>query len=101
MTFIERLQSLLREKGVSAHKMSLELGLGKNAYAQWRDRGTLPSGTTLDKLASYFGVTADYLLGRDEVPAALSSPRGYDALSDAQKEQIQNLIDLFVQEQKN
>lgn len=69
MSFIERLDELLKEKGVSAHKMSLDLGLSKSAVTAWRDRGNIPTGDVLQKMADYFGVSVDYLLGRSDNPS--------------------------------
>lgn len=100
MNFIETLEKLLKEKNISAHKMSLDLGLSKSVVTAWRDRGNVPSGETLIKIADYFGVSVDYLLGREvPVAASINSPAGYESLSDAQREQIKSLIELFIAEQ--
>lgn len=73
MDFIERLESLLKEKGVSATKMSLDLGFSKDAAFNWKKRGTIPSGEMLAKVADYFGVTVDYLLGRVDTLASIQN----------------------------
>ncbi len=62
--FIERIEVLLSEKGVQKKTFLAELGLSKNSFVNWRDRGTIPSGATLQKIADYFGVSVDYLLGK-------------------------------------
>ena len=105
MTFIDRLNELLKQKGVSAHKMSLQLGLSKSVYTAWKERGNTPPGDVLNKLADYFDVSVDYLLGRvdnphSEIPVALSAPQGYENLTDEQKELIQALIDQYAQRNK-
>ncbi|KKI51205.1 helix-turn-helix domain-containing protein [Christensenella hongkongensis] len=69
MNFLERLEVLLKEKGVSATKMSLDLGFSKDAVFNWKKRGTIPSGEMLAKVADYFGVSVDYLLGRSDNPS--------------------------------
>lgn len=74
MTFIDRLNELLEQKGVSAHKMSLQLGLSKSVYTAWKERGNIPPGDVLNKLADYFDVSVDYLLGRVDNP----SPKNYN-----------------------
>lgn len=66
MNFLERLEVLLKEKGVSATKMSLDLGFSKDAVFNWKKRGTIPSGEMLAKVADYFDVSVDYLLGRTD-----------------------------------
>jgi len=67
MNFIQGLENLLKEKGITAHKMCMDLGFSKDAVFNWRKRGTIPSGETLQKVADYFGVTTDFLLGRENV----------------------------------
>lgn len=61
--FLENVLHLLSEKGISKNKMLTELKLGKNSFVNWESRGTIPSGTTLHKIAEYFNVSTDYLLG--------------------------------------
>lgn len=41
-----------------------ELGISSGSITKWKN-GTLPRGETLSKLASYFGVSVDYLLGKE------------------------------------
>lgn len=39
------------------------LGVSSAAVAQWKKRGTTPKYDTLQKIAEYFGITVDTLLG--------------------------------------
>ena len=64
--FIEVLESLLHEKGVTAAKMLSDFGLNKSSVLNLKTRGTVPSGAILQKLADYFGVSVDYLLGKSD-----------------------------------
>lgn len=64
--FIDRLDELLREKGVTRKQMLCDLELGKNSFLNWQTRETLPNGTTLVKIADYFDVSLDWLVGRSE-----------------------------------
>ncbi len=63
--FLENLLSLLKKKGVSKNKMLTDLNLGKNSFVNWEKRGTIPGGDTLNKIAEYFNVSIDYLLGNE------------------------------------
>lgn len=65
MGFSERLKALLAEKGVSWKEVSSQLGIGKNQQKYWENNGKSPKGEALVKLAEYFGVSTDYLLGTD------------------------------------
>ena len=62
MTFVEKLDDLISQKGTTRNKLLLELDLGKNSFVNWTNRGTLPNGETIVALAKYFGVSSDYLL---------------------------------------
>jgi len=42
-----------------------ELGISSGTVTNWKN-GTLPSSSALEKLADYFGVSVDYLLGKTE-----------------------------------
>lgn len=66
LIFIERLDELLNAKGMTRADLLRELKLGKNSFLNWQTRGTLPHGTTLVKLADYFDVSIDWLVGRSD-----------------------------------
>ena len=74
--FIERLNNLLNEKKVTKNKFLSDIGLNKSSLINWSQRGTIPSGEILLKIANYFDVSVDYLLGKTDIkkekPAALS-----------------------------
>ena len=66
--FLENVLLLLSQKEISKNKMLTDLKLGKNSFVNWENRGTIPSGETLYKIAEYFNVSIDYLLGRTDDP---------------------------------
>ena len=74
MEFLERLFFLINENGVSRSKFLSDIGAGKNSFVYWENHKNLPSGDTLLKIADYFGVSVDYLLGKDAPePAQMSA----------------------------
>lgn len=92
MGFIDVLNQLLIDKGVSRNKFCADIGIGKNSVANWEGRGNAPDGETLIKIAHYFNVSTDYLLGIEK-PAA---PDGEQpALKERQKSrnEIMELLD--------
>ncbi|WP_313627636.1 helix-turn-helix domain-containing protein [Enterococcus italicus] len=64
MTTFERIKNLAKKQGKSLNKVEEELGYGKNVL--YRLKTTNPSTERLQEIADYFGVSIDYLLGRDE-----------------------------------
>lgn len=67
MSFVNRLEALLEEKGVKWAEVSKELCIGINQKKNWETTGKAPNGETLVKLSHYFGVSSDYLLGIDSL----------------------------------
>lgn len=67
--FYDRFKQLCEQKGVSCNKAALEIGLSNATPTKWKKTGATPVGDTLDKIAAYFGVTTDYLLGKEKAPA--------------------------------
>lgn len=65
VSFIERLNLLCKEKGISISKMIKDLSLAHGNVTNW-NKGAVPKGETLNKIADYFNVSTDYLLGKTE-----------------------------------
>lgn len=63
---VKRIRELCNEKGISLSALGKELGLGKNAIARWDTNK--PSIEKVEKVADYFDVSVDYLLGRTDIP---------------------------------
>ena len=73
MTTVEKIQKLLDERKISAYKLSLEIGLNKTFLTDWKSGKAKPSADALTKIADYFNVSVDYLLGRAEIPLPLDA----------------------------
>lgn len=66
MNFWEIYQKLCEEKDVKSANVLTSLDLSTSMTTKWR-RGSIPNGETLCKLADYFDVSIDYLLGRSKI----------------------------------
>lgn len=62
----DRIKQLSSSKGVSLKKIANDLGFGENTIYKWKTQS--PKGEYLDKVADYFDVSVDYLLGRTDTP---------------------------------
>ncbi len=60
----ERLANLRREKGLSQAELARLLGLGQSTIAMYEKNRRTPDPATLERLADFFHVSVDYLLGR-------------------------------------
>lgn len=76
--FYDEFIALCNLKKVSRTRACTDCGISRTAWHKWEDGG-IPNGTTLNKLAEYFGVSADTLLGSEtEKAPAKSGERSVD-----------------------
>ena len=62
-TFGERLKELRNEKNIGQVALAKHLGVGKSIISLWESNQCEPTLSKLIALASFFGVTIDYLAG--------------------------------------
>ena len=55
--------ALCKKKGVSKTRATLDVGLSNATATKWKKTGAVPDSSTLAKLAVYFDVSTDFLLG--------------------------------------
>lgn len=80
--FFDVFKRLCEEKGISPTAASREIGFSKGSVSYWKKQYSLgvdakPDSYTAAKIADFFGVSVDYLLGRTD------DPIDYDADGDA------------------
>lgn len=63
MTTFDRVKLLAEKQKISIVELEEKLGFGRNSLYSWKKK--TPSGANLLKVADYFGVSTDYLLGRE------------------------------------
>lgn len=62
--FIDTFYELCEKHRVSPNKACIDMGISRTSTAKWKS-GSVPNGQTLSKIADYFGVTTDFLLGTE------------------------------------
>ena len=60
--FYERLNTICNENNITVTKLLKDLNLSTSKGTAWKN-GSIPNGDTLSKIADYFDVSVDYLLG--------------------------------------
>lgn len=63
--FYEIVNNLCKERKTTITRMAEDIGLSNAAPTSWR-KGSVPKLSTLDKISQYFGVSTDYLLGKED-----------------------------------
>lgn len=67
----EKIKSLAKKQGISLNTLEERVGLGKNYIYSLKNKKT-PSAEHIAKIADYFHVSTDYLLGRTDNPNVAS-----------------------------
>jgi len=66
VTFADRLKELRKAKGVTQIAMAEYLGMRERSYQNYEHGKREPNYEATIKLADYFNVSIDYLLGRTD-----------------------------------
>lgn len=68
MKYGDRLKKLRNNANLSQKELSDRLHINRSTYARYETSSTQPDFDTLVKLANYFNVTTDYILGNSDDP---------------------------------
>ena len=71
--FGDKLREIRLARNVSQKQLADVLYISQQAIAKWESNRSSPNPEMINKLADYFGVSVDYLLGREEIK---KSPEG-------------------------
>ena len=66
-----RLKEIRKTKGISQLKLALDLNTNQNTISRYETGEREPGIDELIKIADYFNVSIDYLVGRTENPKIL------------------------------
>ena len=62
----ERLLALRQERGLSQKNLVKEMGFALNTYVRYERGERVPDADVLVRIADFYGVSLDYLVGRSE-----------------------------------
>lgn len=80
----QRIKELCAERGISINKLESDLGVGYSSIQKWKNT-TSPSMDKIIKVATYFNVSVDYLLGRTDVKTPITELLGDDDIISFQR----------------
>jgi len=66
--FVQRFKELMKVKGVNAYRLAKGSGVTPSNISGWKLGKSLPSVEKMAKIAQFFEVSVDYLIGIDDVP---------------------------------
>lgn len=114
VSFSERLTSLRKEKELSQYELADLLGYSRGQIGNYEQGTREPDHSTLEKIADFFNVSIDYLLGKsnvresadkvleksndNEYTIALHDNKGYDYnLPEEARQEINDFIEFVRQ----
>lgn len=62
----KRIKELRKEKGITQVELAKAIGISQAIVSQYENSIYEPTASIIVKLADYFGVCTDYLLGRQD-----------------------------------
>lgn len=71
MAIVEVIKDLCSKKSTTMTELERELGLGKGVIRKWDISS--PNSDNIKKVADYFRVSVDFLLGREEIKSVSAS----------------------------
>lgn len=104
-----RIKELRNAMGLSQAALGKELNLTQQAIAKWEKGVAEPDSDNIGRLALYFDVSADYLLGYSEIPKpkielppelSWSFINGYREIDDDDRAMLQNMMERMKEAKK-
>ena len=107
--FAQRLKSLREENNLLQKELAAKLNISRATLASWESGNRTPELGTAEKLADFFNVSIDYLLGRTDARQSnqqshalsrdeLDLLQKYRQLQEKQKDTIHKVADTFIPE---
>ena len=104
---LKRILKLMQDNGINAHKLEIEAPIAISSIQAWKSGKARPSLDAITKIANYFNVSIDYLVGKTDNPipptsdgSSVAVPDKYGdvlvALNEGDKDLTQEDIDQIV-----
>jgi transcriptional regulator with XRE-family HTH domain len=89
--FYEQYYKLCKTQNVSPSRVALGLNISKTSVTRWKN-GAIPNAEILQKIATYFNVSTDYLLGNESF-FSISNDIQHDEIISALLNELKDLDD--------
>lgn len=85
MSFYETFCDLCQKAGTTPTRAAMDMGISRALPSMWKKNGNTPQAAQLQKIADFFGVSVDYLLGAEQEKPAISEDDELNTYLDALK----------------
>ncbi|MBA3926586.1 helix-turn-helix domain-containing protein [Listeria rustica] len=91
------LKSLRKSRNLLQKEVADKIGVARTTYAMYEQGNREPDNDVLNKIADFYDVSVDYLLGRTDNPSVENVTKKYNSIDDIvkDKELHQWLFDLL------
>ena len=93
--FSSRFKHLRQTRELTQVQLAERLGVKKQSISNWENDNIMPSVEMLTKIADFFHVSTDYLLGREEAPADGTAWMDITGLTPQQQEHLCAIVEDF------
>ena len=73
--------NLISEKGINEQRFLKDMSFSRSLLSEWKSGKNKSYTKHINKIADYFNVSTDYLLGKTNNPKIDEQPKGYNVLS--------------------
>lgn len=80
------------DAGLTQLEVAEKLGIAQAQYARWENGGRNPKDETVEKLSEIFGVSFDYLKGRDDGPEEIIEMLKENNITQKQKQDVLKIL---------
>ena len=91
--FEQRIRNLRLSRGLNQVQLADKLDVSKQSVSNWENDNIMPSVEMLEKIADFFAVSTDYLLGRERKVHQDGISLDVTGLAPRQIEHIRYIID--------
>ena len=104
--FWKKFVSLCNKQGMSPNSVAAKLGFGSSSVTYWKN-GTVPNGKPLAKIAEFFGIGVDDLLGTKKEPVPDLDPTtaaligAFSRMNDWQRMKLMEIVSQMENEKQD
>ena len=103
MSIYDRIKKLCQERGITVAELERELGFSNSTIRKWGNN-TSPSIDKVIKVANYFNVSVDYLLGMSDIKGSINDvlqdrdiiclQRARENMTDVERQRMMQMVRL-------
>ncbi|WP_079529925.1 MULTISPECIES: helix-turn-helix domain-containing protein [Halobacillus] len=90
MSLGNRISTLRKQEKLTQKSLAAKLNIPHQNLSNYEREFRQPDYETLQKIADYFEVTIDYLLGRSEDPSGANSDKNFDPMEELKQFMVEN-----------